>query len=112
MVPEILERAHAAGARTAFMTLGRLPREVAPYFLERVREALPNMAGKIENGLREMRDGALNDVRFGRRMGGAGARWSMVERLFELHTKRLGMNQEEVTDFPSRPPRGQLDLGF
>ncbi len=109
MIPEILARAHAAGARSAFMTLGRLPREVAPYFLERVRAALPAMAKKIENGLRELRDGALSDVRFGRRMGGAGARWTVIERLFELHVKRLGMNDTEIA---AMPPRGQLDLGF
>jgi hypothetical protein len=42
-------------------------------------------------------------------MGGAGARWSVIERLFELHVKRLGMND---TDVPEIPPRGQLDLGF
>ncbi|MCB9593237.1 MAG: PA0069 family radical SAM protein [Sandaracinaceae bacterium] len=109
MVPEILERAREAGARTAFMTLARLPREVAPYFFERVREALPNRASKIENGLREMRGGTLNDVRFGRRMGGAGARWTLVERLFDLHVKRLGLDDREL---PEAPPRGQLALDF
>jgi len=40
-VPEILERARAAGARSAFLVLLRLPAEGAPVFEERLRARLP-----------------------------------------------------------------------
>ncbi len=109
MIPELLERAHRAGARSAFMTLGRLPAEAEPYFLERVRDGLPQMANKIENGLRELRGGRLSDADFGTRMRGAGARWSVIEQLFELHLGRLGMRPCEL---PVARDRGQLTLDY
>ena len=109
MIPEILQRAHRAGARSAFMTLGRLPTDVEPYFLERLREELPTMADKIERGLREVRGGRLNGARFGSRMRGRGARWDIITQLFDLHMSRLGMQKSEP---PAAKERGQLRLLF
>ncbi|MBX3270693.1 MAG: radical SAM protein [Sandaracinaceae bacterium] len=116
MIPELLERAHAAGARTAFMTLARLTGEVAAHFASEVQAGLPAaLARKVERGLRAARGGALTDVRFGRRMGGAGARWNVVEQLFELHVRRLGMSAGELPAAPERtnaPRRGAGQLGL
>ena len=97
-IPEILERAHAAGARRAFMGLLRLPREVLPVFDERLEAALPERANKVRNGIREVRKGAMNSSAFGERFRGSGARWQVIERLFEAQCKRLGMNELRLAE--------------
>lgn len=114
-IPELLERAHAAGARRAFMTLLRLPAEVLPVFRERIGEELPpERVRKIERAIVELRGGTgtMYDSRFGARMRGVGERWRAIEALFELHARRLGMNGED--DEPARPStfqrKGQLSL--
>jgi DNA repair photolyase len=97
-IPEILERAREAGATEAFMTLLRLPREVLPVFDERLEAAFPARAKKVRNGIQEARGGAMNSSEFGARFRGEGARWKMVETLFEAKCKKLGMNARELNE--------------
>jgi DNA repair photolyase len=118
-VAKVLERARAAGAKHAFHTLLRLPAEVKPVFLTRLRETRPLAAGKVEHALREMRGGELYDPRFGARMRGQGARWDAVTELFALTCKRLGFEargERMVDSEPEAPastferPSAQLKL--
>lgn len=90
-IPELLERAHEAGARQAFITCLRLPRDVVPVFEERIQTGLPEQAGKIQKGLLEVRGGEADTQGFGARFRGQGARWKAIEDLFALHCKRLGI---------------------
>jgi DNA repair photolyase len=100
-IPAILTASRDAGATSASMTLLRLPAEVLPVFRERLEATLPHKAGKVWNGLRDLREGRLNDPRFGARMRGTGARWQATNDLFALHCRRLGLAS------PSLPaPRG------
>lgn len=100
----VLTRAREAGARRAFYTLLRLPAEVRPVFLSRLRDALPLRAGKVERGIREMRDGRLNDPRFGERMQGSGVRWQAVRTFFEMQHKRLGFETSADVEARRWPP--------
>ncbi len=111
-VTQVLQRARDAGARHAFHTLLRLPAEVQPVFLTRLREALPARADRVEHAQRELRGGKLNDPRFGARMRGAGPRWQAIAELFALQCKRLGLNAEPLADAPStfERPTAQLRL--
>lgn len=114
-VPELLQRAHDAGARNAFMSLLRLAGEVKDVFFERARAGLhPERVEKITHAIQEMRGGQLYDPRFGQRMRGTGKRWAMVEQLFEMQCKRLGLNQERVGEGQTRTtfrrPTRQLAL--
>ncbi|MBD0371560.1 MAG: PA0069 family radical SAM protein [Pyrinomonadaceae bacterium] len=93
-IPELLIRAHEAGARHAFMTILRLPGSVAPYFEERLRERLPLKADRIISRIREAREGRLNSSRFGERMRGHGEYWKAIEQLFRIHARRLGFNKQ------------------
>lgn len=93
-IPELLKRAHDAGARTAFMTMLRLPGSVAPYFEQRLRERIPTQADRILNRIREARGGKLNSSEFGERMRGNSEQWRVVEKMFRLHCRRLGLNKE------------------
>lgn len=114
-VPALLEQASEAGATRAFMSLLRLPGEVKDVFFERVNAGLhPKRVEKITNALREMRGGELYDPRFGQRMTGQGKRWQLVERMFEVHCHRLGLNKQRVAEQAASPtftrPRRQLAL--
>jgi DNA repair photolyase len=95
-IPELLERARDAGARTAFLNLLRLPGSVAPYFEERLRAALPLRAERILNRIRDVRGGKLNESEFGKRMEGTGPYWDMVVQSFKLHCRKLGFNERSA----------------
>lgn len=105
--PEILAQARAAGARRAFMTMLRLPAEVAPVFEERLRAAFPLRADKVLHAVREMRGGALYASAFGARMRGEGPRWQAVRELFELTARRLGFEGRARAEEPEKP--GELE---
>lgn len=99
-LPDLLKRAREAGAETAFMTMLRLPGNVAPYFEQRLREKMPTKADRILNRLREARGGRLNSSEFGERMRGDSEQWRMTERIFRLHCERLGFNKQRVGEEP------------
>lgn len=96
-IPEILRIAKDNGAESAFMTLLRLPTEVAPVFTERVREALPGRSEKILNQLKRMREGKLNNAEFGRRMSGRGEEWEISDWLFRQSLEKLGYPARDET---------------
>jgi len=108
-VPEILERARAAGATSAFLVLLRLPAEVRPVFEERLRASYPDRAEKV---LREMRGGALYRSGFGERMRGEGPRWEALLQLFRIQCRRLGLSHgsDSGAADPEPPAARQLDL--
>jgi DNA repair photolyase len=95
-VPRLLERAKDCGATSAFMTLLRLPAEVLPVFRERLWEAFPERAKKVESAILDVRDGKMYRSDWGLRMHGSGPRWQAIQRLFDVHCKRFGFNEERV----------------
>lgn len=97
-IAPLLERAKAAGARSAFLILLRLSGQTLPVFEERLAEAFPDRAKKIWNAIQEMRGGKRNETRFHDRMVGRGARWEAIEALFEAQCRRLGLNTRADDD--------------
>jgi DNA repair photolyase len=93
-IPELLRRAREAGAKSAFINLLRLPGSVRPYFLERLEEKLPLSAQKIVNRIKEVKGGVLNRSEFGERMRGEGPYWEMIVQTFNIHSRKLGLNQK------------------
>jgi len=104
-VPAILERARAAGARQAFMTILRLAGEVETIFRERLEEALPERAAHVFSALRDMHAGQSRPQGFGERMHGRGPRWDSVRRLFEVQCRRLGLDIGEGAELRPLMPR-------
>jgi DNA repair photolyase len=108
-MPELLERAHQAGAGTAVASLLRLPGNVEPVFLERMQEAFPDRVGKIIARLREVRGGAMTDGEFFRRHAGTGVYWDMIEQLFSVAKRRAGFTEDNAGVIPDtfRRPGGK-----
>ena len=112
-IPELLERAWAAGAGTATFILLRLSGSVEPVFLERVKELYPDRFGKITNRLREVREGRLSESSFFDRHHGTGTYWEMVRQLFEVSRRRAGFErevEEVIPDTFTRPGGDQTTL--
>jgi DNA repair photolyase len=111
-IPRLLAEAKDAGVRDAFIGLLRLPAEVRPVFFERLREAFPGRVTKVENAIRELRGGRLNDSTFGTRMRGSGPRWRAIEALFQAHCRRLGLNRRDsAIDPEDAPPESSPEQG-
>jgi len=60
--------------------------------------------------IRDVREGAMNDPRFGSRMRGHGPRWSAIEQLFEMHRRRAGLEPSAAVSPPQtcRRPKARL----
>lgn len=91
-MPSILAAAKDAGARSAGFILLRLPLAVAPVFLDWLERTRPGKAARIEGRVRDTRGGKLNDSTFGRRMSGTGEAANQIRRLFQVFTRRLGLD--------------------
>ncbi|HET9553249.1 MAG TPA: PA0069 family radical SAM protein [Anaeromyxobacteraceae bacterium] len=90
-LPRVLAAARSAGAARAAWQLLRLPGAVAGVFEERVRAALPERADRILHLVRQTRDGALYDPRFGSRFRGEGPYAETIGAVFRLCCARLGL---------------------
>ena len=110
---EILQKARAAGARTAFYSLLRLPGSVEPVFLERIAAAFPDRLKKIIHRLREVRGGLLNRNQFFDRHRGKGAYGELLDQLFLTAKRKAGFPEEQDPLLPPtfrRPQPEQIGL--
>lgn len=92
----ILEAAAGAGAMGAFCQPVRLPHEVAPLFEEWLAVHRPDRAEKVLNGIRAMRDGKLNDPRFGERMRPKGEWGRLLRFRLAAAKRRYGLDGERL----------------
>ncbi len=114
-IPAILERAAAAGARSAAWTLLRLASPLDQLFADWIERHYPDRAVRILGRLRDCRGGQLNDTRFGRRMRGEGHYAAQLRDLFTLATRRRGLDRPLPplrTDAFRRPPQHGDQLGL
>lgn len=112
-IPELLDRAHEAGACAATAGLLRLSGNVEPVFLDRMGRAFPERIGKIINRLREVRGGAFTESRFFKRQSGQGPYWALIEQLFTLAKRRAGFPDDDMHTIPRtfrRPSVEQVSM--
>jgi len=92
-IPAILEEAARCGARSAAMTLLRLPGPVGGLFTRWLEREYPDGAKKVLSRVRGMRRGKLNDSEWGKRMSGNGAVADAISALFNVTAGRLGLDR-------------------
>jgi DNA repair photolyase len=104
----ILAAAAAAGACSAGYILLRLPHEVAPLFEEWLGQHYPLRKAHVLALLRDMRDGAVSDPRFGSRMRGAGPLADLLRQRFERACRAQGLatDREAALDTAKFVPPG------
>jgi DNA repair photolyase len=89
----ILEAAAAAGARSAFSVVLRLPWEVNPLFQQWLEQHFPERAGRVMARVREMRGGKDYKAEFGSRMKGEGVWAQLLGQRFNKTCAKLGLNK-------------------
>lgn len=89
----ILAAASEHGAQSASYTLVRLPLTVRPIFLDWLEQYAPTKRERVEQRIRDMRQGALNDAQFGSRMRGSGFMSEQIQQLFGLLIKKFGLHR-------------------
>jgi len=114
-IPTLVAAAAEAGAQFADYALIRLPYAVAPLFEEWLTQHMPAKKDKILNRIRGMRQGKLNDSRFGVRMRGEGIFADQIEAMFAVACRKAGLSEHgpELSSAAFRRPAGaQLALGL
>lgn len=110
---DILRSAKDAGASYAGYIILRLPYKVKDIFLDWLEQYFPDRKDKIKNRLFDMRGGKLYEADWGKRMKGDGNFSKQIKDIFEIQTKRLGLNESKTkmtTDYFIRSSGDQLDL--
>lgn len=92
----ILEAASEAGATSASYLIVRLPYGVKDLFKDWLEQHFPDRKDKVLNRIRDIRDGKLNDSKFGRRFRGQGNFAKQIGDLFSVHSKRLGLSRHRA----------------
>ncbi|MDZ4143831.1 MAG: PA0069 family radical SAM protein [Burkholderiales bacterium] len=93
---QVLEAAWAAGARSAFYTVLRLPFELAPLFREWLALHYPGRAARVMARVQEMRGGQDYQADFATRMKGQGLWADLIRQRFEKTCARLGYHRQRV----------------
>lgn len=112
-IPCLLEAAAQAGANFAGYTVLRLPHAVAPLFAEWLECHVPAKKEWVLSRIRQIREGGLNDARFGSRMRGEGIYAQQIRDLFRIGRRRSGLERSapELSAAAFRRPRGrQMEL--
>ncbi len=92
-IPAILEHAAAAGARSASWVMLRLASPLDQLFADWLEKHAPQRAARVLARIRECRGGKLNDTRFGIRQRGVGPYAEQIRNLFDLASRRRGLDQ-------------------
>jgi DNA repair photolyase len=110
-VPKIVEACGKAGAQFAGYTIVRLPWAIAPLFEHWLEEHFPEKKEKVLSRIRHIRNGKINDPRWGFRTKGEGILAEQIRSMFEVACRRAGMDgRPELSTAAFRRPCEQLDL--
>ena len=90
-IPRLLERAAAAGARTASYVVLRLPYGVKDIFEAWLETHYPDRKEKILARVRALRGGKLYDSTWGVRGRGTGVFAEQIAALFEASRRKFGL---------------------
>jgi DNA repair photolyase len=90
-LPAILEASVAAGARFAGYVMLRLPFAVKDLFTRWLEQHFPERKERVLGRIRAVRGGQLSDSRFGSRMRGQGEMARLIEEMFAVTSRRLGI---------------------
>src|SRR5881227_1286027 len=112
-VPRIVEACARAGAQFAGYTIVRLPWAIAPLFEHWLDEHFPGKKQKILSRIRHIRNGKINDPRWGFRTKGEGIFADQIRSMFEVACRRAGMDgRPELSTAAFRRPKEQLQLSL
>src|SRR5204863_4824578 len=110
-VPKIVEACGQAGAEFAGYTIVRLPWAIAPLFEHWLDEHFPEKKEKVLSRIRHIRNGKINDARWGLRTKGEGIFAEQIRSMFEVACRRLGNRGGfQISTGAVRRPREQHEV--
>jgi DNA repair photolyase len=112
-MPKIIEAAAEAGAQSAGLVPLRLPFAVKDIFTDWLTRHFPDRKENVLNRIRSLRGGKLNQPGFGERMRGQGIWAEQLQQMFQVATRKHGLNQRDYrlsTEHFRRPGGTQLKL--
>lgn len=114
-IPNLLQAAAESGATSAAYVMLRLPGAVETVFCDWLTKFRPEAQEKVWAKVREVRDGELNDTKFGRRMRGTGVRAESISAMYETFMRKYGLvkDTELLRTDQFKPPEdrsGQMSL--
>lgn len=92
-LPKILAAAADAGAKFAGLVPLRLPFAVKDIFAEWLTRHFPDRKENVLSRVRSLRGGKLNNADFGSRMTGEGVWAEQLRQMFDVMTRKLGLNE-------------------
>lgn len=112
-IPALIAAAAEHGASSASGTLLRLPYAVKDVFATWLDHFEPGRKELILGRIREVRNGKLNDTKYGSRMTGSGPLAEQIAQLLDISKRRSGLDRARVplstAAFRRRIPR-QMEL--
>jgi DNA repair photolyase len=113
-LPAIVREVAAAGAGCVGYVMLRLPYAVKEIFAQWLSDHFPDRKERVLGRLRDMRQGNLNDPRFGARMTGEGPVAEAIRAMFHMARKRAGLERTrfQLSAVSFRRPGGQRLLPF
>jgi len=112
-IPALVTAAAEAGAKWAGWQLLRLPYAVKDLFAEWLAEHYPDRRDKVLHRISDLREGKLNESRFGARQRGTGIWAEQIAELVALARRKAGLpgsGPKLSTAAFRRPGGGQLTL--
>lgn len=113
---QVLAAAAAAGARSAFYTVLRLPWELSPLFQQWLQQHYPDRAERVMARVRDFRGGQDYRSDFKTRMKGQGLWADLLSQRFHKACARLGLNLErhnlDLSQFVHDPDLAQRQPGL
>ena len=91
-IPAVLGAAKESGAYSAGFGLLRLPMTVKPVFLEWLSRTQGDRATRVQQRIRQTRDGQLDQSEFGKRMLGTGEIAKQIRSVFQVFAKKYGLD--------------------
>ncbi|MFT4192940.1 MAG: PA0069 family radical SAM protein [Comamonas sp.] len=111
---QVMAAAWAAGARSAFYVVLRLPWELSPLFWQWLQAHYPDRAQRVMARVRELHGGKDYHAAFGERMRGQGPWADLLRQRFQAAARRLGYNQDlaplDRSQFQPGAAHGQATL--
>lgn len=111
-MPKILKAVKEVGAQWAGYVPLRLPYSLDDLFQNWLEVHFPDRKEKVLNRVREIRGGKLNDSEFGSRMRGQGIYAEQIRAMFQLYTKKEGLNKLELNLSADHFKRPDAQLSF
>ncbi|MBX2852721.1 MAG: PA0069 family radical SAM protein [Phycisphaeraceae bacterium] len=93
-MPAILDAVADLGVKRVAWVMLRLPHQLKGLFMDWLRREVPLRAGHVESLIRQVHGGKLYNSKQGQRGRGNGAIAAQIKQVFDVYSRRYGINRD------------------